>query len=158
MDILKLNKIVILGIIICFLSCKKNHKKPKGYCDKYISGGMLINLKISNTITDSEFESINIKSKNKGDLVFLEKKAEHRRLIINDTLLLTDTLFLNFKDETYKLHSFKNGDLEITPGEGGDNYENCFLHEMYLNNDLIKKEWNITFKITLPNKPDKVQE
>ncbi|WP_064967473.1 hypothetical protein [Tenacibaculum ovolyticum] len=152
MDILKLNKILVLGLVFCTYGCIEVHEKPKGYCNKYISGGMAIGFSLSDDIEFNELNSISIKSSIKGKLYFFEKNIEYKKLIIRDTLLLSDTLFLNFRDKIYKLHSFKNGNMEVfTNGRNGEKYENCFLESMNFNGEIIKRESNLTFKITLPN-------
>ncbi|WP_157578222.1 hypothetical protein, partial [Tenacibaculum ovolyticum] len=85
MDILKLNKIVIVGFIICFFSCEEIHKKPKGYCNKYISGGMGMNFSLNGDIKNNELKSINIKSKINGNLNYFKKITKVKQLVIGDS-------------------------------------------------------------------------
>ncbi|PKH52361.1 hypothetical protein CXF68_17390 [Tenacibaculum sp. Bg11-29] len=158
MGTLKLNNILLLATLLFFNSCKEIHKKEKGYCNKYISGGMGFSL-LLNEISETNFKELSITSKKIGKLKFLKKYIDEKNFVLGDSILLSDTIFLKFKDKTYKLHSFKNGNMEIfTDGRNGEKYQNCFLESMSFNGEIIKRESNLTFKIPLPNKPDKIQE
>lgn len=149
MDILKLNKVLILSFLLFFYGCKEIHKKTKGYCNKYISGGMGFSLFLDK-VSEFEFEQISITSKQIKNLKYIKKYVGEKNFIIGDSILLTDTLLITFKDKIYKLHSFKNGAIEIfTDGENGENYENCFLKEINFNKKIIKREQDLTFKIKL---------
>ena len=149
MDLLRLNKILLTGLMLFFVSCDDIHRKPEGYCDTYVSGGVGFSLFIYG-VSDIDFTELSCISNMKGKLNYVNKINERKSLIIGDTLSLKDTLFLDIKGKTFKIHNFINGPMEtFTSGEDGRKYENCFLQEMTFNDTILRREWDLTFKIKL---------
>lgn len=106
MGILKLSKIVLMAIFL-LLSCQEEKKME--YINDYIScgSGFWITLKASDTLNVNE---VKVKYKNK-ELAIDTIYTEYRNTInlaYRDTIPLSDTLEVLYKNRKWHIYDFKN--------------------------------------------------